>query len=307
MMSLLLVLLTTLVLQTGAEEELDNNQFLIYNKVYHKARLAQWGTGGDDAGTYEHALYPDQLWTLEPHPSRKGCYYMVNEVYSQHRIANWKHNFKVYDGPHYNDQLFRFVPSGKNDGFFYIYSCHYTNDRIAKYGVEDDKMLMYSGPKYPDQLWKLVPRFKANFFTDEVFHFDNRQGSNPITREVSVTTGIKRSTTSTIRSKTTFKQSIEASLSGAIKMFDVGVTTTTEFSAELETSFSETNEQSWSKTEKITFIIPPGKNFKVMQHKVDFEGKFSSDSCSLLTAIKIFESTEASFDDPDDFIISYSQ
>jgi len=300
-------MLTTLVLQIKTDDSLvlDNNQFLIYNKVYHKARLAQWGTGGNDAGTYEHALYPDQLWTLEPHPSKKGCYYIVNEVHSQHRIANWQHNFIVYSGPHYNDQLFRFVSNG--DGFYYIYSCHYTNDRIAKYGVGNGKMAMYGGPKYPDQLWRLVPRFKANFFTDQVFHFDNRQGSNPITREVSVTTGIKRSTTNTIRSKTTFKQSVEASLSGAIKLIDVGVKTTTEFTTELEASFSETNEQSWSKTEKITFVIPPGKNFKVMQHVVDFEGKFGSESCSLLTAIKVFESTEDSFDDPDDFIISHVQ
>ena len=166
---------------------------------------------------------------------------------------------------------------------------------------------MYGGPKYPDQLWRLVPRFKANFFTDQVFHFDNRQGSNPITREVSVTTGMKRSTTSTIRNKTTFKQTIEASMSGAFKIFDFGVKTTTEFSTELETSFSDSNEQSWSKTEKITFVIPPGKNFKVMQHQVEFEGKFSADSCTLLTAIKIFESTTAEFDDPDDFIISRVQ
>merc|ERR1711971_718591 len=156
---LLLLMLTTLVLQIKADDSLvlDNNQFLIYNKVYHKARLAQWGLEESNAGTYEHALYPDQLWTLEPHPSKKGCYYIVNEEYPQHRIANYKHSFIIYNGKHYDDQLFKFVPSGKKDGFYYIYSCYYTNDRIAKYGVDDGAVTMYGGAKYADQLWRLVP------------------------------------------------------------------------------------------------------------------------------------------------------
>ena len=306
---LIFILLTTLVLQIKTDDSLilDNNSFLIYNKVYHKARLTQFGTDEDDVGSYEYDFYSDQLWTLDPHPSRKGCYYIVNEKHSQYRIANHKHSMIVYSGPYYNDQLFKFVPSGKNDGFYYIYSCHYTNDRITKFSSSDSAVGMYDGPKYNDQLWRLVPRFKANIYTDEVFHFDNRQGSNPIKREVSLTYGIKRSTTDTVRNKVTYKQSMEASISGIIKMFNVGATSKMEFSSELETSFSETNEQSWSKTEKVTFVVPPGKNFKVMQHAVDFEGAFDWESCSLLTSIKIFESDNAYFDDPDNFIMSYVQ
>ena len=90
-------------------------------------------------------------------------------------------------------------------------------------------------------------------------------------------------------------------------MFDVGATSTMEFSTELETTFSETNEQNWSKTDKITFVVPPGKNFKVMQHTVDFEGALDWETCTLLTNIKIFESDTAHFDDPDNFMISYVQ
>ena len=307
---LLLLTLTTLVVLIKTDDTLvlDNNQFLIYNKVYHKARLAQFSEKNDrEIGTYEHGLNPDQLWTLEPHPSQKGCYYIVNEVHTRHRITNYKHQLIIYDGPHFGDQLFKFVPSGKNDGFWYIYSCRYENDRLTKFGVGDKEVGMYSGAKSPDQLWRLVPRFKANLFTDQVFHFDNRQGSNPITREVSVTTGIKRSTTSTIRNKSTFKYSIEASMGTAFKLFDFGVTATTEFSMELESTFAETSEASWSKTEKIQFIVPPGKNFKVMQHALEFDGHFSSDHCTLMTDIKIFESDTAQFDDPDDFIVSRVQ
>ena len=157
-------MLETLVLQIKVQEilVLDNNQFLIYNKVYHKAGFAQWGTGGWEVGTYKQGLYPDQLWTQEPHPSKEDCYYIVTKLipFTESLTGN-RSSLSTLD-----------------------HSCYYTNYRIAKYGVGDEDMSMYGGPKYPDQLWRLVPRFKANFFTDQVFHFNNGQGSkcNPVTR-----------------------------------------------------------------------------------------------------------------------------
>ena len=79
----------------------------------------------------------------------------------------------------------------------------------------------------------------------------------------------------------------------------------TEFSSELETTFAQTNEKKWAKTEKITWVTPP---FKVMQHQVEFEGQFSMEFCSLLTDIKVFESDIGhQFEDPEDFIISRVQ
>ena len=44
-----------------------------------------------------------------------------------------------------------------------------------------------------------------------------------------------------------------------------------------------------------------------MQHAVDFEGALDWETCSLLTNIKIFESDNAYFDDPDNFIMTYVQ
>ena len=107
---------------------------------------------------------------------------------------------------------------------------------------------MYDGPRYRDQLRKLVPRFKAGFRTLEVFHFDHRQSTTSITRTVSETTGLKRSSTSTIWSKTTYKQSMEVSLGVAIDIFNIGLKVSAEFTVELERSFSETSEKLWSKT-----------------------------------------------------------
>lgn len=317
-MNLTMLLTLTVVLIIGQSQAADdlvlnNTQFLIYNYKFHKARIAQWAERDTAVGTYEHELKPDQLWTFEPHPTKTGCYYIRNEMYQRYRLAdasqwfgiNNEHNFIVTSGAYKDDQLFKLVPSGKHAGYYYIYSCLYTNDRIGKWSEYDDKTIMWSGDLKDDQLWKLVPRFKANLFTDVVFHFNNLQGSKPITRSVSVTTGIKRSTTNTIRNKETYKRSIEASMGVALEgIGEIGAKATEEFSYELEMTFSVTNEQSWAKTETITFTIPAGKNFKVMQNGANFEGKFSSESCQLLTSIKVFESDSAEFQDPDGFIIA---
>ena len=241
-MTLLLVMMITILVCQGESLILDNNQFLIYNKKYHKSRLAQWGTKHKNVGSYQHGLNFDQLWTLEPHPRKQGCYYIVNEKYPKFRLADYRHKLIVYDGNHYDDQLFKFVPNG--DGYYYIKSCRYTHDRIVKWGTEDRKTGIYDGPGQWEQLWRLVPRFKASFFTDVIFHFDNRQGSMPIVREISVTRGIKKTTTSSIKNKSTYKKSIGAAIGGAVKLIDIWMTSTTEFTHELEISFAHTNEQS---------------------------------------------------------------
>ena len=44
--------------------ELDGNTFFIYNKVYEHAKLAQWGTGGRDVGTYEQRICPINFGVL---------------------------------------------------------------------------------------------------------------------------------------------------------------------------------------------------------------------------------------------------
>jgi len=163
-------------------------------------------------------------------------------------------------------------------------------------------MGMYDGPKYPDQLWKLVPRFKARFFTEVIFHSSNNPENQAITKVVPVTVGVKKSTATL--NKSTFKQSLEASFNEAIEKFDFGPTLTNEFSDALRTSLSWDDEKSWSTTDNIHLTISPGKSVKLMQHVVYFEGALNSDSCSLLTSTKLFESDTDEFDDEDDFIIS---
>ena len=282
---------------------LDNNQFLIYNKMYPHAKLTL--LKDLSVGTTELALAPEQLWTFKPSENIKGCYYIINEAHPELRLADWKNKLIAYDDKHYGDQVFKLVPSGNDDEHFYIYSQCYEEDRIAKYDRDDEQTGMYSGPLYSGQLWKLVPRFKVNFHTNVVFHFDNRQNPEPIKREVTVTRGVKRGSDSSIRNMKTFTQSIDASLNAAFNLFNIGLSSNskTEFSDEIALQFAKKTEEEWSKVEKITFTIPANKNFKVMQHVVKFDGEFEVDSCTLLTDIKVLVSDKNEFDDPDNFIL----
>ena len=80
---------------------LDGNTFLIVNKVYNHAKLAMWGTGGRDMGTYEQKINPDQFWQLKEYPDHPGYYYIYNVKYEGYRVAKWaKGNEKVgcYNG-----------------------------------------------------------------------------------------------------------------------------------------------------------------------------------------------------------------
>ena len=105
---------------------LDNNQFLIYNKMYPHAKLTL--LKDVSVGTTELALAPEQLWTFKPSENIKGCYYIINEAHPELRLADWKNKLIAYDDKHYGDQVFKLVPSGNDDGHFYIYSQCYERD-----------------------------------------------------------------------------------------------------------------------------------------------------------------------------------
>lgn len=153
--------------------ELNGNTFLIYNKVYEHAKLAQWGTGGRDVGTYEQHIYPDQLSILEE-SSTSGYYYIKNAVHDGYRLAKWGDGDRkagVYNGQYYEDQLWRFQQEGD---YYRIYNKKYSSAKIAKWGKGDGDWETYAGPNYDDQLWKLVPRFKARAREQVIWSCDNR-------------------------------------------------------------------------------------------------------------------------------------
>jgi hypothetical protein len=162
---------------------------------------------------------------------------------------------------------------------------------------------MYGGPLYEDQLWKLVPRFTVSIQTEQLFQFDNRQGSKPISKEITVTTGLRKASTATIRNKSTLMKTMEVSMEGAFKGIEFGAKASADLTNELEKAFSQTSESSWSKTAKMKFTVPRRRNYKVMQRVVKFDSKLLGDSYTLLSGIKVFESRTANFVDKDYFII----
>lgn len=283
------------------DDFLGHSQFLIYNKSYHRARLAQLNASSCAlAGTYEHELSPDQLWTLEAHPQRPGFYYVVNERYPKHRLATvidkGVTKIFVYDGAYFEDQLFKFVSN--DDGFYSITNAAYPEDWLTKHGGgEDSDVFLRKFGGGDDQLWRLVPRFQASKLNQVVFNYDNRQGSSPIGRELSVTTGVRRTHTSAISNTTTYKKSMSATLGLAIEGLGLDVSHAEECEKKLDSSLSQEVEQSWSETEKTSFIVPPGKNIKVVQKGVKFEGQIAADTCVLLTDIKVLESDSLQFDE----------
>ena len=97
----------------------DGNSFIITNKKYHKANLAQWGKRGRDMGTYERGLHPSQLWLLEAHPQHADYYYVKNCHFDGYRIGKWgsgDSKVGVYNGQFSEDQLWTFVHEG--NGFY---------------------------------------------------------------------------------------------------------------------------------------------------------------------------------------------
>ena len=112
--------------------ELNGNTFFIYNKKYEHAKLAQWGTGGRDVGTYEQAINPDQLWLLEENSSKPGYYYIKNAKHEGYRLAKWGSGdgqTGVYNGQYHYDQLWRFQKEG--DLIYYrIYNRKYSSANL---------------------------------------------------------------------------------------------------------------------------------------------------------------------------------
>lgn len=268
----------------------DGNTFLIINKKYPHAKLAQWGTGGRDMGTYEQKVHPDQLWTLRASPQHPEYFYIYNAKHDNYRIAKWgsgDESVGTYNGQFYDDQLWKFVSN--KDGYYRIYNYKYKEAKMAKWGKGDGDWGTYSKADYEDQLWKLVPRFEAKFDEVVIWSCDNRQGSQPLEEEIEVTQGLKVTTSQTISTKVGFKYSLKASIN-SVPMISSEVTA--EMYAELETSLSRGEEKSWSMTRKRKFSAPAGKNYRVKQYKADFTSPIQTDNCSLRCKYKVEETKE---------------
>ena len=276
--------------------DLDGAIFFIINKVYSHAKLAQWGTGGRDIGTYEQRVYSDQLWRLEAEPQHPGYYYICNVQNDGYRIAKWgRDNGAVgnYNGKYLDDQLWKFEVCGD---FYRIFNYKYKDAKITKFGRADDNWGTYDGKLYDDQLWKLTPLFDASLKKACVWDIDNREGSENVTVKRSVTTGVKVTTKSSLSSKAGFKDSLKYSASVAFgKVASVGSEMAAEIFGEIESSLSYESEEQWSETTTVTFTAPEGAKYRVTQWQLDFGSwtlVLDDNDCQgqVLTKIKVEES-----------------
>jgi hypothetical protein len=264
----------------------DGNTFIITNKSYPHANLAQWGNGGRDMGTYEQKIYPSQLWLLEAHPTYADYFYIKNCGKEGYRIGKWgggDEEVGAYNGQYYDDQLWKFVDAG--DGYYRIHNKKYPSAKMAKWGKKDDDWGTYAGPDYDSQLWKLKPRFKSEGVADVLWSCDNREGSQDIAEEITITTGLKSTTSESFSTTVGFKTSIEAS----IGLGDFSPSASSEFYAETNHSLSTTEEETWQRTTTIKFVAPAGKNYRVLQNTCRFESPLVADNCELRCNYKVEE------------------
>ena len=100
--------------------QLDLNTFVIANKKYPRANLAQWAANGYARGTYDVRIHPDQLWLLVENPNHRGFYTINNAKWEGYRLAVWgggNEDVIVYNGVYYTDQWWGFEHVGGD----YIY------------------------------------------------------------------------------------------------------------------------------------------------------------------------------------------
>ena len=271
--------------------ELNGNTFIITNKKYNHANIAQWGTKSRDMGTYEQKVYLDQFWQLKEDSNNKGFYYIHNIKNEGYRIAKWGTGNKdcgIYNGQYFQDQMWKFVP--QDGGYYRIYNYKYPKAKITKFGKGDDDWGTYTGADYDDQLWKLTPRYKAEMAEEILFEADNRAGSRPYKQKTTVTMGLKLTSSNSLTSKV----GLEVALAFAVSGVGVSAEMTARVTSEISEYMSSSEEKSWSKTEETTFSAPAGKNYRVKQTVFRFSSPLGEDNLDLRSKYTI-EETDGEF------------
>lgn len=117
-----------------------------------------------------------------------------------------------------------------------------------------------------------------------------RHGTEPVTKEFKVLTGVKLTKSSSLSTKFHFEVSLKASLSSEIPGLKGGMETTLTLSTEISSSVSKSDERSWIKEAKTKFTAPAGKKYRVLQTVVNFSSKLSADDTTLYASERIEES-----------------
>ena len=120
-------------------------------------------------------------------------------------------------------------------------------------------------------------------------YFICRKGKFDIPIEVTVTTGLKLTHSSSLTTKVGFERSLKCSLSAGIDGIKAGVESGAKFTAELQASMCSGDEISWSKQIKKKYIAPAGKKYRVVQMVLDFSSQLEVDNCRLYCVERVEE------------------
>ncbi|XP_046842311.1 uncharacterized protein LOC124436427 [Xenia sp. Carnegie-2017] len=264
--------------------QLNNNSFLITSKMFKNENLVMWGTGCKQIGTNVEI----QFWQLKEEPKYPGYFYICNTKYDGYRIANLGPRISCESEPDNENQMFKFEEVG--DSFYRI--CNYKKQeaKLTKWGKENDELGFSDGTGDDNQSWKLVPRFEAYVTTVTIWSYDNRHISESLSEEISVTTGLKFTSSSTTPITIGLEQSLMASVCSAA----VDEESKVEINDEIQYSLSQSTEEDWSRTSAIEYTVPAGKNFRVKQLTCEFYSLLRSDTC-VLTCKSIIEETKGTF------------
>ena len=170
---------------------LNGNTFVISNKKYYHANLAQWGTNVGEVGTREGLPSDDNFWGLNEDVFHPGFYYIENVNWRGYRIDQWNNDglsVRVTAGHYEEGQLWKFVLVEGH--YFKIINYKYPNASIAKWGKSDiDWGSASNVEEYEDQVWQLTPRYKVSIQPVVIWSVDNRHGSLDFWEEVTINEG----------------------------------------------------------------------------------------------------------------------
>jgi len=264
--------------------ELEGNTFIISNKVYPYANLAQWGSDGRDMGTIDGQSTYDQLWILREDLKIKGFYTINNFTYVGSRVAKWgagDRDTGNFEGIHLNDQLWKFEPHGSEENHYTITNYTYPKARMAKWGAGNGDWGSYAGGFSDDQVWRLVERFDAKLRTKVILSYSN-DSPTLINQTITYKTGMTVTNTSSATQSETLEVSLttsaEASGGGMSASVEAGLKST--ISQSLSQSSSETT--TWSEEKETEYVIPEYMKYVVTQNIMDYNGRVPGDNVQVM-------------------------
>jgi len=274
--------------------ELEGNTFIISNKAYPYANLAQWGSdNGRNMGTFDGQSNYDQLWILREDLNIKGFYTINNFTHVGSRVAKWgagDGETGNFDGTHNNDQLWKFEPHGSEENHYTITNYAYPNAKMAKWGAGAGDWGSYAGGFSDGLVWRLVDRFDATLQTNEIISISNG-GSTSINQTRTYTIGMTVTNTSSATQSdslaVSLKTSAGASEGGMSASVEAGLKST--ISQSLSQSSSET--KTWSEKFKTAYDIPPYTKYVVTQNIMDYNGRVPGDNVQVMITNTVVKET----------------